>query len=80
MESLQDRLNREITDIDARLVNGGFDSLMGYVTGGSGFRIEIEGNELEELYKVAIAIEELMKQDPEIYKTSKSITMELANS
>jgi hydrophobic/amphiphilic exporter-1 (mainly G- bacteria), HAE1 family len=76
MEHLQERLNEEITDIDARLVNGGFDSLMGYVTGGSGFRIEIEGNDLDKLYKVAVAIEDLMKQDPEIYKTSKSMTMD----
>lgn len=76
METLRDRLNREITDIDARMVNGGFDSLMGYVTGGAGYRIEIEGNDLDQLFKIAVAVEELMKQDPEIYKTSKSMSMD----
>ena len=69
-------ISDEITDCEVVFTNGGLDYLLRYVTGGDKiYSVSIEGNDLDIMYKAAVQIENLMKQDPEIYKTKKSMDL-----
>ena len=76
IEELGEVISDEITDCEVVFTNGGLDYLLRYVTGGDKiYSVSIEGNDLDIMYKAAVQIENLMKQDPEIYKTKKSMDL-----
>ena len=76
IEELEEVIGDEVTDCEVVFTNGGLDYLLRYVTGGDKiYSVSIEGNDLDIMYKAAVQIENLMKQDPEIYKTKKSMDL-----
>lgn len=76
VDDLNDLIADEITDCEAVFVNGGLDYLIRYVTGGDKiYSVTIEGNDLDVMYRASNQIENLLKQDPEIYKTKKSMDL-----
>lgn len=76
VDELDDIIADEITDCEVVFTNGGLDYLIRYVTGGDKiYSVSIEGNDLDVMYKAATQIENLLKQDPEIYKTKKSMDL-----
>lgn len=46
--------------------NGGFDNLVGYVSGGGGFGITLISENMEVLYKTANGIKEFLNNDPDV--------------
>ncbi|MBN2049207.1 MAG: efflux RND transporter permease subunit [Spirochaetales bacterium] len=70
---LQETLPAEIPDMNITVKNGGLDALMAIVTGGSGFMIELTGSNLAELILAGESVENLMKQDPNILKTERTV-------
>lgn len=76
IETLNDTVGKEVTDCEIKFLNGGLDYLLQFVIGGDKiYSVAIEGNDIDIMYKTATQIENLLKQDPEIYKTSKSMDL-----
>ncbi|MDC7124686.1 MAG: efflux RND transporter permease subunit [Spirochaetales bacterium] len=63
-------LKGSIPDADVEVTNGGFDKLVGYVSGGGGYGLTLVGTDEIVLYKTALKIEEKLKSDPEIMATA----------
>ena len=70
---LQRELNNEITDAEIFVVNGGFDSLVGYATGGQGFKLTLSGNNLDDVMKSADRINSFLKNDRDVVSTSMNM-------
>ncbi len=73
INTLQRTLPAEIPDIDITVTNGGLDSLLAVATGGSGFMIELSGNNMDDLIRAGESVRSLMKQDPNIMKTEMNV-------
>ncbi len=73
IREMQKALTEEVPDLDVLVENGGFDKLLSLGTGGSGFRIELSGNNMDLLYRTANSVRDHLAQDPEIYKTKLDI-------
>ena len=73
ISQLQLELNSEITDVECFVVNGGFDALVGYATGGQGFKIRIFGNDLDEIMQSAARLTDILRDDPEVIRTDLSM-------
>ncbi|MDY0287453.1 MAG: efflux RND transporter permease subunit [Sphaerochaeta sp.] len=69
MLSLQALIANEVPDITVRLENGGFDKLLGFVTGGGGYGITLVSEDLELLYHEARRIQEHLQQDKAVVST-----------
>ncbi len=66
---LQNEFDRHVPDISALVINGGLGALSTSVTGGEGFKIEVFGNNMDDIIAAAITVEEIMKQDPNTVRT-----------
>lgn len=66
---LQEELQSSVTDVDLLVLNGGFDKLVGMATGGTGFRIELSGNNLPTLMLAAETVDYILRDDPDTVKT-----------
>lgn len=69
MLSLQGLIANEVPDITIRLENGGFDKLLGFVTGGGGYGITLVSEDLELLYHEAQRIQTRLQHDPAVVST-----------
>lgn len=58
-----------IPDATVRVQNGGFDRLVGYVSGGGGYGITLISENMDLLYKTASGIRDYLKTDPEVVST-----------
>ena len=68
MSNVQETVTREIPDVELVLENGGFSTLLGLVTGGSGYQIELSGSDFTQLYTEALRVKDFLEADPEVYK------------
>ena len=69
IDILQYEFDRQIPDINALVVNGGLGALSTAITGGEGFKIELYGNNMDDVIAAAKTVEEIMKQDPNTLRT-----------
>ncbi len=69
MLSLQGRIADEVPDATIRLENGGFDKLLGLVTGGGGYGITLVSEDLSLLFMEAQRIQNHLQQDPAVVST-----------
>jgi len=69
IDQLQYEFDRKIPDINALVINGGLGALSTAVTGGEGFKIEVYGNNMEDVISSAKTVEEIMKNDLNTLRT-----------
>ncbi len=67
---MQRKLTEAIPDSSVDVKNGGFDNLVGYVSGGGGYGITLSGTDTDLLYAEAKRIENQLKTDSEVMTTS----------
>ncbi|MDC7125158.1 MAG: efflux RND transporter permease subunit, partial [Spirochaetales bacterium] len=70
IKMLQHKLNSQITDADIYVVNGGFDALLGYATGGQGYKIMISGSNLNDVMATGSRVSDFLQEDPNVTKTN----------
>ncbi|WP_255944932.1 efflux RND transporter permease subunit [Brucepastera parasyntrophica] len=70
---LRREIAANITDIDFSIENGGLAQLVNVATGGAGFRLEVFGSNLDDIYQSAQAIAAVMKQDPSVETVNLNI-------
>lgn len=63
-------LSSSIPDAQIKVTNGGFDRLLGFVAGGGGFGIGLEGSNTDDLYKEAVRLRDFLEKDPETLSVS----------
>lgn len=68
--ALQEALASRLSDCTINVKNGGFDSLLGYASGGGGYQLKLVGNDLDALYRQALKIESELKSDPNVLAAS----------
>ena len=71
---MQYALASEIPDAKIEVKNGGFDYLVGYMSGGGGYGITFLGEDEEVLYEYAEDLKEFLEKDPEVISASVSST------
>ncbi len=69
MLTLQGLIANEVPDVTIRLENGGFDKLLGFVTGGGGYGITLVSEDLDKLFQEAQRIQTHLQQDPAVVST-----------
>ena len=69
MLDLQALIANEVPDVTIRLENGGFDKLLGFVTGGGGYGITLISEDLELLFLEAQRIQTHLQHDPAVVST-----------
>ena len=69
---MQEMISASVPDATVSVRNGGYDYLVGYISGGGGYGLTLVGNDNEELYQAALEIEEFLSEDPEVLSTSIS--------
>ncbi len=70
IREMQSILTASIPDATITVKNGGFDYLIGFISGGGGFGMTLVGNDTEELYQEALRIQSHLENDPEVITTS----------
>lgn len=63
---MQYLISSTIPDVTAKVSNGGFDKLLGYVSGGGGYGLTFVGEDVAVLYSVASSFSDYLQQDPEV--------------
>lgn len=61
-----------VPDATVTVKNGGFDYLVGYISGGGGYGLTLVGNDNRALYEAAESIESFLSSDPEVLSVSIS--------
>ena len=69
---MQYQLSASIPDADVTVKNGGFDYLVGYMSGGGGYGLTLIGEDEDVLYEYAEGLEEFLISDPEVVSVSLS--------
>ena len=70
--SLQYILESNLKDVDISVQNGGFDNLVTMITGSSGYSITLLSDDIDLLLSEAKRVENYLKTDDEVIKTSIS--------
>ncbi len=73
IDLLGKKIQEQIPDLDATVLNGGLDAYSAAATGGSGFIIEVFSNDMDKLISAATMVEEIMNQDPDVTKTELNV-------
>lgn len=68
--------NESITDAEISFFNGGINGLLALTMGGRGYGISLSGQDFTELSAVAKSIQNILEQDPEIYKAELSANLD----
>ena len=68
IRTLQERIPETVPDVDAVVENGGFDKLLSIASGGSGFQVELYGNDMDKLSAAAERVRDELIADPQINK------------
>ena len=72
MNEVKLALDSTMVDCQVEVLNGGFDNLVSYVTGGGGYGITLVGEDMDTLYSDAVRIKQHLESDPEVL----SVTMD----
>ena len=76
MVLVQEQLSAQIPDVTVSVENGGFDKLLGYVSGGGGYGLTLEGEDLDLLYETAQRIKKFIEQDSDVLSVSLDTTFD----
>ena len=76
MVLVQEQLSAQIPDVTVSVENGGFDKLLGYVSGGGGYGITLEGEDLDLLYETAQRIKSFIEQDTDVLSVELDTTFD----
>ncbi|MCR4712743.1 MAG: efflux RND transporter permease subunit [Treponemataceae bacterium] len=76
MIMLQDLIAAQIPDVTVSVENGGFDKLLSYVSGGGGYGITLEGEDLDLLYETALRIKKFIEQDSDVLSVGLDTTFD----
>ena len=63
---MQQLISSSIPGVQAKVSNGGFDKLLGYVSGGGGYGLTFMGEDMEKLYDAAAAFADYLQQDKDV--------------
>ena len=63
-------LDENMFDTEVTVLNGGFDNLVSYVTGGGGYAMTLVSEDMDLLYSEASRIKDFLKTDPEVMSVS----------
>ena len=63
---MQQLISSSIPGVQAKVSNGGFDKLLGYVSGGGGYGLTFVGEDMEKLYDAAAAFADYLQQDKDV--------------
>ncbi len=66
MLQMQELYSSAIPDAAVSVENGGFDKLVGYVSGGGGYGLTLISEDMELLYKTASEIRSFLETDPDV--------------
>ncbi|MGN0905879.1 MAG: efflux RND transporter permease subunit, partial [Bullifex sp.] len=66
MREVKYALDECMTDTEVNVLNGGFDNLVSYVTGGGGYAMTLVSEDMDLLYSEASRIADYLKTDPEV--------------
>lgn len=67
---VQDLLSSSIPDAKVKVSNGGFDKLVGYVSGGGGYGLTLVSEDMDLLLSEAKRIEDFLKLDSDVVTTN----------
>lgn len=70
IRDLQYKISAAIPGGNVAVKNGGFDNLVGFISGGGGYGITLVGDDTEMLYNEAKRIETFLKNDDQVLSTS----------
>jgi len=73
VNELQDKVKRELPDVQTDFRNGGLSNLLSLATGGEGLVINVYGNTLDTVVAASDQIRQYMLQDPNVVKTDVDI-------
>ena len=77
---MQYRLSAAIPDAKINVKNGGFDYLVGYISGGGGYGLTLVGNDSDALYQEADRIRNFLLTDPEVISASVNTSYDARTS
>lgn len=63
---MQQVISSSIPGVQAKVSNGGFDKLLGYVSGGGGYGLTFVGEDMEKLYDAATSFADYLQQDKDV--------------
>ncbi|MGE4453281.1 MAG: efflux RND transporter permease subunit [Sphaerochaeta sp.] len=70
INEVQYLLSSTIVDATVNTTNGGFDALVGYISGGGGYGLKLVGENMELLYETAESLRVKLQEDPEVLVAS----------
>lgn len=70
MTLVKSELDERMSDCEVEVLNGGFDNLVSYVTGGGGYSLTLVGEDINTLYSEAERIRNRLMNDPEVLSVS----------
>lgn len=76
IEEVRNQLSAGLPDVSVVVLNGGFDRMVAMSAGGSGFRVELSGRDIDELQKAGDLVAGWMAEDPEVYKTERDMRLD----
>jgi len=75
---MQEVVSARIPDAKVQVTNGGFDKLVGFVSGGGGYGLKLTGENMDQLYSTAKEIEAVLAKDPDIVTTSIDTSFDIS--
>ena len=73
---VQEKIAAQIPDVTVSVENGGFDKLLSYVSGGGGYGLTLEGEDLDLLYETAQRIKKYIEQDSDVLSVGLDTTFD----
>ncbi|HHU89044.1 MAG: efflux RND transporter permease subunit [Sphaerochaetaceae bacterium] len=74
MLSIQDSLVAELPGATIKTTNGGYDKLIGFISGGGGYGLTLTGENLETLVATADEIKGVLNRDPDVVSVNTNST------
>lgn len=72
---LQEELPKRVPGVDITVNNGGLAAMLSFATGGAGFVVDIFGENLDDLSKVALEVARRVQDHPSVYKTQLNVNL-----
>lgn len=73
---MQKVISGTVPDVSVKVTNGGFDKLLGYVTGGGGYGLTLVSEDIDLLYQTACEIRDFLLADEEVVTASLNTSMD----
>lgn len=70
INEVQHLLSSTLVGATVNTTNGGFDALVGYISGGGGYGLKLVGEDMYLLWETAEALRQVLQEDPEVLVAS----------